>query len=301
MSATQVSLHDLLSLRLLSRQIDLSSRRRVLTDLAGTHLSGFRGRGFEFDDFRAYQTGDDVRTIDWRVSARTSEPHIRLLREERERPMLFAIDFSPSQFFATRGKFKSVVCCEAVAALAWAAQQNGDRVGAVLFGQANNHTEIRPAGGSRGVTRLLKAMVENHQVTAPAAADHPPLIDALKRLRRSARPGSVVAIVSDFKDWNIRCERELLQLSRHCEVLIGFVSDPFERELPNSGRYPVEGTGFRGWLQTGKRQQASHSQAFEQRREALRRTAIMCRAHWLELDTATPTMDSLKLALGRRG
>ena len=112
---TRIDLDALIALRQQAHVLDLSSRPRVMTDLAGAHASGFCGRGMEFDDYRVYQPGDDLRAMDWRVTARTGTPHIRLYHEERERPVILCVDLRPAMWFATRGRFKAVCAAEAAA------------------------------------------------------------------------------------------------------------------------------------------------------------------------------------------
>ena len=158
-SPCKIELDDLLAWRQHAAAVDLSSRRRVLTDLAGTHLSGFRGRGMEFEEHRVYQPGDEVRSMDWRVTARTGEPHIRLYREERERPVILVADLRATMQFGTRGCFKSVLAARALALCAWSAMANGDRVGGlVLDGQREQ--QLRSAGGRRGVLQLMHALCD---------------------------------------------------------------------------------------------------------------------------------------------
>ena len=119
-------------------------------DSGGGYVSPYRGRGMEFEEVRAYQPGDDIRNMDWRVTARTGRPHTKLFREERERPVLFLVDLGPSMAFGTRVAFKSVVAARAAALLAWAARDNGDRIGGIVFA-GKRHRELRPAARERGM------------------------------------------------------------------------------------------------------------------------------------------------------
>src|ERR687891_545971 len=129
MAAHRIDTDDLIALRRHAGAIDFAGRRRVLTDQSGAHVSGFRGRGMDFEEHRVYQAGDEARTIDWRVTARTGTTHVRLYREERERPVLLVVDARPAMQFGTRGCFKSVLAARAAALCAWAAHARGDRVG----------------------------------------------------------------------------------------------------------------------------------------------------------------------------
>ena len=141
----RVSMASLLALHQGSATLALQPRRvRALT--SGAYLSPFKGRGMEFDEVRPYTQGDDVRSIDWRVTARSGKPHTKLFREERERAVLLWIDLRPAMFFATRGAFKAVRAAQAAALLGWNTLQRGDRLGALIFDE-RHHDELRPRRG----------------------------------------------------------------------------------------------------------------------------------------------------------
>lgn len=214
-------------------------RSRLAAVQSGNYLSRFRGRGMEFAEVRAYQPGDDVRTIDWRVTARRGTVHTKLFQEERERPVLLALDYRRPMFFATRGRFKAVLASELTALLAWHAQARGDRVGGFLFSD-DGHSELRPAGGRRGVLRLLRQMVADpvwqRSLHAPFAPRQR-LAKTIQGLRQVARPGSQVHLLSDFNQWDDGVEKELALLTRHAQLALYFLYDPLETELPRAGSY----------------------------------------------------------------
>lgn len=238
---TRAGLQELLALRAHSRrEIFPGNARRISS--GGQRLSTFRGRGMEFEESRLYQPGDDVRHLDWKVTARSGKPHTKLFRDERERPVLFWLDLRPGMFFATRGRFKSVQAIRTAALLAWRAAAHGDRVGGMLFGHGH-HREQRPAQGHRAVLRWLGALVE-----AQDWSDSPP--DAagdikkwLRRLRRMARPGCLIILIGDFHDLDESCTEELSLIARHCSLFAVSVFDPLERKLPPPGRYVVTRNG----------------------------------------------------------
>ncbi len=240
----RASLPELLALAGSARAVHLRAGRFHATT-SGDYLSPFKGRGMEFDESRVYQPGDDIRNIDWRVTARTGTPHTKLFREERERPVFVAVDLRASMFFATRVAFKSVQAVRLAALLAWAAHQQGDRVGGLVFGD-QDHAELKPRRGRAAVLRLLDLMAEHPAwEDRPAAAPQPEAVDAtLARLRRMVRPGSMLFVVSDFRGFPATAERHLVQLTRHCETTLMHVYDPIEAELPPPGRY-----GFSNGLQ----------------------------------------------------
>ena len=129
----RLTIDELLALRREAMALDLSSNYRVSSTLAGGYRSKFRGRGMDFDEVRLYQPGDDIRNIDWRVTARTGKPHTKLFREERERPVFLLLDQSKHLFFGSRVAFKSVIAARAASLLIWASITAGSRIGGVLF------------------------------------------------------------------------------------------------------------------------------------------------------------------------
>src|SRR5215472_11552904 len=185
----RVQLDELVLLRLRARRLARPAQR-VGGKQAATQLSRLRGRGVDYAESRNYQPGDDIRQMDWRVTARTGRPHTKLFQEERERNVLLVVSHNPSMHFGTRVRFKSVQAARCAALLAWAATMNGDRIGAIGYGPGLN-AEVKPGGGSRGALRVLRALREWDAITAQGHATVP-LAQALQRAQRLARPGSQV-------------------------------------------------------------------------------------------------------------
>ncbi len=212
----------------------------VKAQMAGGHLSAFRGRGMEYHESRPYQPGDDIRAIDWRVTARSGRTHTKVYREERERPVLLWLDLSRSMFFGTRGCFKSVLAAKAAALLAWNSVQHGDRVGYLVFSE-QQHSELRPARGKRAVLNFIQKLVEHPAWEREQEVEPDPKsgLKALMRLRQVTRPGSLVILFSDFRFVDEDCRAQLVELARHNDVVLIHACDPFERDLPASGYYRV--------------------------------------------------------------
>ena len=198
---------------------------------SGNYVSNFRGRGMEFDEVRLYQAGDDVRSIDWKVTARTDKPHTKIFREERERPVFISVDNRATMNFATRGVFKTVQAAKLAGLIAWAAQNQGDRIGGQIFSE-NTCFELKPQHGKHGVLRLFNSLVNPPQKTLENSFLH-----ILQRLSHHAKQGSSVYLISDFRGFNPQVENCLAKLARHCEVTLIFVYDPLEKSLPETGRY----------------------------------------------------------------
>ncbi|MBM4247174.1 MAG: DUF58 domain-containing protein, partial [Deltaproteobacteria bacterium] len=217
-------------------RLDATPRGRVRTLHAGAYASAHRGRGMEFDETRQYQAGDDVRAIDWRVTARTGRVHTKLFHEERERPVLLLVDQRPHMRFGTRDAFKSVVAARAAATVAWAARDRGDRVGGLILGAgALRHGLHAPQRSRARLLHLLSALSDatSHECAGTGSERSPhTLADALALLARTSRPGTLLWIISDFVDLDDAAARELARLARRCQVACVLVHDALETALP---------------------------------------------------------------------
>lgn len=264
---------------------------RIRSRQAGAYLSRYKGKGMEFEEHRLYQPGDDIRSIDWRVTARTGIPHTKIFREERERPVLFCVDYRRPMFFATRGVFKSVLAAKAAALLAWSSNHHGDRVGGLVFSEFE-HQELRPQRGKAGVLKLIHALVEadttRRAAVAPVAMDIP-----MARLRRVVLPGSLVCIVSDFRGLNERAESHLLQIARHNSVWLLFVYDAIETALPPPGAYRVSDGAKTALIHTCSADfRQTYKARFKQRRNHLE---SFCRRHGMSLIPLSTDSDLLQV------
>jgi uncharacterized protein (DUF58 family) len=243
-----------MSLRFPAKQLRITRKSRALSALAGPNKSNFRGRGIDFEEVRNYQPGDDIRTIDWRVTARTGQAHTKLFREERERPVLIVIDQRTGMFFGSSHCFKSVLAAQMAALLAWSALDNGERVGGLVFNE-ERHREVRPRRSRKNVLALLSETDQyNHALPLDAQQSAMTFADILSNLRRIARPGSSVFLISDFAGADSAQAREhLFQLAQHTEITAVACSDSLEHELPRAGRYAVTDGDRRSELSTAER------------------------------------------------
>ncbi|MCP5208878.1 MAG: DUF58 domain-containing protein [Hahellaceae bacterium] len=247
-------LEHLLKLRFSAQALVMPSAKRGLRQQSGGHLSRFKGRGMEFAEVRLYQPGDDIRSIDWRVTARRQSPHTKVFHEERERPVLILCDQSSSQFFGSKDTFKCVKAAEAAALLSWATLNHGDRVGGLIFSE-KGHCEIKPARNHKAVTRLLKGISDfnfalvhrftkeittvDNEPSPTGTKPLPALENALQECRRLSKPGALVFLISDFQDFTPACARLLHIIRQHGDVIAIQTYDPLERELPPPGDYAV--------------------------------------------------------------
>jgi len=235
-----VDLANLLRLRFAAQDLRLFVPRAVKSQLNGAERTRFRGRGMDFEEVRLYQAGDDVRSIDWRVTARTQVPHTKLYREERERPVFVLVDQRSPLFFGSQTCFKSVLAAHIGANLAWAALSNSDRIGGLVFGNRSQR-DIRPRRSKHAVLEFLHQLQEfNRALQSPLPhADAKALSALLSDARRMAKPGCALFLISDFHDYDQTCEQQLFELARHTDVTLIHVFDPLEKYLHSNTRLSV--------------------------------------------------------------
>ncbi len=246
--ATWQRTEDLVALQRHAATLGLQHIGSARAQLAGSHLSRFRGRGMDYQESRAYQAGDDVRHMDWRVTARTGIAQIKLYQEERERPVLLFLDLHPGMFFGTRGLLKSAAAARAATLLAWAAVERGDRVGAVLTNGAR--CELSPRGGRQGVLQFIRHVVAHTDPRAALEAMDSPgsLNTGLARLCRVSRPGSQIFLLGDFAGIDDESGQLIHRLRRHNDVIALQIADPLELAPPPRARYGVAFGAERGVL-----------------------------------------------------
>ncbi len=236
-SGISVSLDELIQYHLAAKKLPLYTKQKAGSPLAGQYMSSLYGRGLDFAETRAYMPGDDIRTMDWRVLARTGKPHTKRYHEEKERPVYFVVDYNESMFFGTRVTFKSVIAARATAMLAWAASYQHDKIGGIIF-SGNEQIEMRPKIGKRGVLPLLKQLADT-QVAPNPTYDSESFSLALLRLRSVCKPGSLIFIMSDFSEFNQSHCVHLTALAKHNLVNACLIRDPLEINPPPPGLYTV--------------------------------------------------------------
>jgi len=234
------------------RYIQIYTSKTVNDVLAGEYHSVFKGQGMEFDEVRAYQPGDDIRTIDWNVTARTGHPYVKRYVEERELTVFFVVDLSASGAFGSMAKLKNEIAAEFCALLAFSAIKNNDKVGLVVF-TSTIELFIPPAKGTSHVLRLIRELLFfNPGKKAQRAGTNIGL--ALDYLGRVLHKRGVVFLVSDFLDRNF--EKKLGGLARRHDLIAVTVADPRERALPDVGLLEIEDaeTGAMVLVDTGSRE-----------------------------------------------
>lgn len=230
----RVNLAELIEMRHRVREVQLFSTPAQRSPLIGLHHSKLRGRGVDFDQVRVYQAGDDVRTIDWRVTARTQEPHTKLFHEERERPIYLLVEQSPRLFFGSGLMFKSVLAAQAASLIGWAALGHNDRIGGLVFGEEQH--EIKPRRSKQSLLQLLNRLARaNQALSGDGQASRDSFGLALRRAREVLRPGSLAVIICDERTLGDSSEQQLNLLARHTDLLLLPISDPLDHALPAAG------------------------------------------------------------------
>jgi uncharacterized protein (DUF58 family) len=279
-----------------------SPRSMIRASLQGLHLSPFKGRGMDFAETRPYEDGDDVRNLDWRVTARSGKLHTKLFQEERERPVLLCVDLQPPMFFATRGVFKSVIAAQAAALLAWNAWKAGDRVGGLIFNGETIH-EVRPLRNRARLLHLLKMISEaTRQRPQRATQSHTrQLSTALSNLRRVITPGSRIFLLSDFHGIDAVVRKQLAVLARHSDLYLLMISDPMEQQFPATGQWRV--TDSRRFLQldfSRKKARVDYQQQSASRVEELQQLAHKHHFSLIRLSTQDDVFLTLQHHLAER-
>jgi len=307
---TKVKLETLIKLNQQAHQLPLKSKR-VLSRLSGSFISPFKGRGMEFDEARPYQPGDDIRSIDWRVTARSGKTHTKLYREERERPVLIWVDLRKPMFFASQGMFKSVLAAKAAALLAWSSTQHNDRLGGLIFSE-EQHTELRPKRGKSATLHFLQQLAKHsawdknngnsitESLIESQSAEH-----ALNRLRRVAKPGSLIFLISDFRNMDNRAnsniESSLAKMSKHNDLVMLFINDPLEQQLPPAGFYKITDGQNEMTINTyNSKLRSQYQQRFNSHQQYLKDLCIKLGIFYINISTDKPLLESLQKGLNLR-
>lgn len=305
--ATHISLSGLIRLQADARALKLPAARPVRSRQAGLQRSPRRGRGMAFAEVRQYQPGDDIRSIDWRVTARRQSPHTKLYEEERERPVLLLCDLGPSLFFASTGAYKQVRGAQLAGILAWLALWSGDQVGGIVF-NGNELTVQRPARRKKSVLQLLDTVAkqqrhERDASTAPVASSETADLDtALREARRVAHTGSRIFVISDFLTITAETSRLLGALARHNTVSALRVIDPLELKLPDTGRFAVAGDNGPVWFDSSNpRFQKAYAEKVRQHTQALEECFRTSGVQPASVMTGDQPALALQALLGPRG
>ncbi len=274
------------------RRIEIRTRRIVQNRTAGAWHASFKGRGIEFAEVREFQEGDEIRAIDWNVSARMGAPYIKLFTEEREQNVFLLVDKSASGNFGSTNTSKTEFTAEVAAVLAFSATLNKDRVGLLLYSD-QEELQLDPDRGHRHVLRIIRELLA-FQPVSPRTD----LAGGIEHLLKTTLRKSIVFILSDFITSDF--EHPLRALARKHEVIVLHISDPLERALPSLPALSVQD------LETGTIARITRSQAqslknrSQEREDYLRNTCRKSGIDFVELDTASDYLPALIQLFDRR-
>jgi uncharacterized protein (DUF58 family) len=269
--------------------------------LSGRHSSRLRGRGLNFEELRHYRPGDDIRTLDWKVTNRTGKPHVRIYSEEKERPVLLVVDQRINMFFGSQVKMKSVMAAEVAALAAWRVLSVGDRVGALVFNDTEIK-EIRPQRSQNNVMQILHKIISfNHQLEASSSQlqNELQLNNSLAKVERISGHDYLIVIISDMNGWDKGTLKSIKRLRQHNDVIVSLVFDPLEKDLPKTqqlilsdGSQQIQVDGDKKSLNQ-KFQQIFSSHLADMKKILSKYTIPV-----IPITTSEPALDQLRDALG---
>ena len=269
-----VSLKALQSLRLFAKPNLRFANTISRASTSGQHRSRAVSRGMEFEEVRLYQLGDDVRNIDWRVTARTQATHTKCYRDEKEKPVITFVDQRRSMFFGSHHCFKSVYACYLSALINWSILARGDRVGGIVL-NSQKILETRPARSSIAVNRWLKLLSEsNNAIDINSPAKEPRFSEGLHQLQHISHSATECIIISDCYDIDVECEEILFQLARAHSVTLYWLIDPFEKTLPTIENITLSNGQDKQTFSIDKKFQKQQSQYFENKQKKLEQLCL---------------------------
>ena len=233
-----ISVEDMVSVRGHLSGMSLASIKRRASYRSGARDTRARGRGMEYEESRAYVSGDDVRTMDWRVMARTGEAHTKVYAEEKERRFLLAVDLSASMYFGTHHAFKSWTAAQVAAHLGWLASFAGDRIGGLVVAPDSHH-EVRPGKTRSGLLAIFHHLANASRIELPPSSAINRLNFLLRELQRVVKPGSIIALISDFIGLDDESLEILSALVKHNDINAFWIHDQTESAAWPQGYYPV--------------------------------------------------------------
>ncbi len=296
-----IDIDDLVMLKADARSFSFLPRQPVHSLLAGRHASRLRGRGLSFRELRHYQQGDDIRTIDWKATARLRSPYVRTYDEERERPVLFVVDQRSPMFFGSRRAMKSVAAAEATALGAWRTLDAGDRVGGVVFNESEV-VLVRPHRSQTRVLHLLQEVVRlNHRL---AAADPPvgsiTINDVLERVLQCAKHDHLVVLVSDLDGANERTRELATRLAAHNDILVVAVYDPLGASLVGDADMLANDRGEIIEIPRDRKFAEAFRQSFQRRLDEWTKIFHTIKVPVLPISTSDPVSDQIRELFGHR-
>lgn len=269
-------------------------KRDLHANQSGNHLSLYKGRGMDYAESRLYQSGDDVRHLDWRVTARTGKPHTKIFSEEREKPILLLVDFRKPMFFGSRKCFKSVLASRIASLLVWKSIKEGDKAGGIIL--ANKPAVFQPSRSSTSVAAFIDALANASQIAGVSDNDAA-LANSTSLLNNVVSAGTELIIISDFRGFNSSVVDELASLSKKLSLKLIEVTDPLEQDFAQQSD-SVRLTDGHKMLKLNIKMQRGYLKTRAIRKQALSNLEQQYRTTTIAISTADSETDIL-LKLGR--
>ena len=291
------SLEELLEMRYLLKGLTLFNANNRRSPLVGAHHSKLRGRGVDFDQVRVYLPGDDIRSIDWRVTARSQQVHTKLFHEEKERPVFLLVEQTKSLFLGTGQSLKSVVCTRLASLLGWAALDNNDRIGGLVFNELEQRV-VRPRLTKRSLLQFINYLTQmNSQLIneplTPVLTNN--LLLAFKQAKEVLRPGSLLFIIIDERSLDFASQQILQHLAIHMDIVLLPVYDPIDHELPQAGYLRFAQGGQQLMLDTNNHKiRAAYTQQAIQRQQQWQELTKKIAAKLFPINTEQDLIEQIK-------
>ncbi len=302
--AIYVDLNELRRLKYLAKGFAFIPKQPANSALSGKNASKLRGRGLNFEELRHYRPGDDIRSMDWKVTQRTGKPHIKVFTEERDRNVYLAIDQRMTMFFGSSNKMKSVIAAELAALISWQISDSGDRIGAIIYN--DRQTKVIPAkrGRQHVVNLLSEVLKKNHELSLDN--NYPHHIDdnesynkMLATLNKVSHHNSLIILIGDGHGFNDKSTNFIKQLRQHNEVIACHISDPLELKLPKMSQMIVsDGRRQIQFSSDNKSFQQNYQTEIARQLESYVKAAKKYRIPLIEIDTIAPVEQQLRKALG---
>ena len=302
-SGVQTSIQALVRLKAEARGFSFLPRQPVTSLLAGRHGSRLRGRGLDFEELRQYHPGDDIRTMDWRATARLRAPHVRVYTEERERPVLLVVDQRRTMFFGSRRAMKSVAAAEVAALGAWRALASGDRVGGIVFND-QEIVDIAPHRSQTRVLHFLHEVVRQNQLLAELPGDdsgspgNKHLNQALANALRRAKHDHLVVLISDLDSAAEETQRLATLIAAHNDMLVIATYDPLGASLYGRPGMRARDRGVTLEIPSGAAFASSFQQAFAERLDQWTQVFRALRVPVIPISAALSPIEQLRDLFG---
>jgi len=305
-SSIYVDLNDLRRLKYLAKGFSFTPNQPANSALSGKNVSKLRGRGLNFEELRHYRPGDDIRSMDWKVTQRTGKPHIKVFTEERERNVFLAIDQRMTMFFGSSNKMKSVIAAELSALIAWQISDSGDRIGAVIYN--DKQTKVIPAkrGKQHVVNLLSEVLKKNHELSIDSSSnqqndDSESYNKMLATVNKVSSHNGLIILIGDGHGFNDNSTDYIKQLRQHNEVIACHISDPLELKLPKMSQMIVSDGKQQIQFSSEKKQvQQKYEAVIARQLESYVKAAKKYRIPLIEIDTISPVEQQLRKALGHQ-